>query len=134
MSKLIMSSPLLVSFAVNGTLMSGLELNSNLLDLGAEFECEAFTSPHYRLWSINDLYPAMQRADIGGRSIALEIWRVPTVSFSQLLLGEPPGLVIGRISLANGTNVLGVLGESFCCIGQRDITDFGGWRAYIHSL
>jgi len=27
--------------------------------------------------------------------------------------------------------VLGVLGEPFLCEGQREITEHGGWRAYI---
>jgi len=129
-----MASTDLITLAVNGTLMRGLELNSNLLALGAEFECESHTSPHYFLWSIDDRYPAMQRADKGGKSIALEIWRVPCVSFSQLLLGEPPGLVIGRITLVDGRSVLGVLGEAYFCIGQRDITAYGGWRAYMQSV
>ena len=134
MNRPVMASPDYILLAVNGTLMRGLELNSNLLALGAEFECEAYTSPHYFLWSIDDRYPAMQRAITGGKSIALEIWRVPCVSFSQLLLGEPPGLVIGRITLVDGSSVLGVLGEAYCCIGKRDITVYGGWRAYIHSI
>jgi hypothetical protein len=29
--------------------------------------------------------------------------------------------------------VLGVLGEPFLCEGQREITAFGGWRAYVAS-
>jgi hypothetical protein len=33
--------------------------------------------------------------------------------------------------LADGSIVLGVLGEPFLCQGEREITEFGGWRAYI---
>ena len=31
------------------------------------------------------------------------------------------------------TGVLGVLGEPFLCEGQREISAFGGWRAYVAS-
>jgi len=27
--------------------------------------------------------------------------------------------------------VLGVLGEPFLCAGRREITAYGGWRAYV---
>ena len=41
--------------AVNGTLMRGLELNPNLLAVGATFVREDQTDACYRLWSIDDL-------------------------------------------------------------------------------
>ena len=55
-----------LKLAVNGTLMRDLELNENLLNVGAEFLCEATTTPNYRLWSINDVHPAMVRVAQGG--------------------------------------------------------------------
>jgi hypothetical protein len=72
----------------------------------------------------------MQRVASDGSSIALEIWLVPSVGLASLLLGEPEGLAIGRIVLADGTTLLGVLGEAILCDGQREITAFGGWRSY----
>ncbi len=123
-----------VNLAVNGTLMRGLELNPNLLQVGAEFLREALTEPTYRLWSIGDRHPAMQRVPEGGRAIALEVWAVPVNGVSSLLLGEPPGLCIGKVRLADGEEVLGVLGEAILCDGQVEITQWGGWRAYIASL
>jgi hypothetical protein len=44
---------------------------------------------------------------------------------------EPPGLCIGKVQLADGEETLGVLGEPALCEGQREITRYGGWRAYI---
>jgi hypothetical protein len=46
---------------------------------------------------------------------------------------EPPGLCIGKIVLANREVVLGVLGEPFLCRNQLEISQWGGWRAYIAS-
>jgi len=117
--------------AVNGTLMRGLELNGNLLAAGARFVREARTVPAYRLWSIGDRHPAMQRFAAGGAAIAVEVWDVPPAGLADILLKEPPGLCIGKVTLDDGTETLGVLGEPALCEGQREITRYGGWRAYI---
>src|SRR5512132_3354547 len=99
--------------AVNGTLMRGLELNTNLLAAGASFVRETRTAPVYRLWSIDDRHPAMVRVASGGVAVAVEVWSVPGAG------------------LADGSEVLGVLGEPILCEGQREITAHGGWRAYV---
>jgi hypothetical protein len=120
----------LIPLAVNGTLMRGLELNQNLLQVGAKFLKETTTAPIYRLWSIDDRHPAMIRVPEGGRAIAAEIWAVPAAGLAAVLLQEPAGLCIGKVQLSDGEIVLGVLGEPFLCQGQREITEYGGWRAY----
>ncbi|MBW4654078.1 MAG: glutamyl-tRNA amidotransferase [Kaiparowitsia implicata GSE-PSE-MK54-09C] len=119
--------------AVNGTLMRGLELNTNLLTVGATFVQEAETAPCYRLWSIGDRHPAMLKVASGGRAIALEVWALSPNGLVQVLLQEPPGLCIGTIELSDGKTPLGVLGEPWLCEGQREITQHGGWRAYCQT-
>jgi gamma-glutamylcyclotransferase (GGCT)/AIG2-like uncharacterized protein YtfP len=119
-----------VRLAVNGTLMRGLELNANLLDAGARFLRETTTAPEYRLWSIDDRHPGMMRVREGGAAIALEVWEVPAAGLAQILLREPAGLCIGKVRLADGEETLGVLAEPALCEGQREITGWGGWRAY----
>jgi gamma-glutamylcyclotransferase (GGCT)/AIG2-like uncharacterized protein YtfP len=116
--------------AVNGTLMRGLELNPNLLEVGAKFIRETATEPAYRLWSINDRHPAMLRVRTGGAAIVVEVWSISPAGLASVLLKEPPGLTIGKVKLADGTEVLGVLGEAILCENQAEITHFGGWRAY----
>lgn len=122
-----------VLLAVNGTLMRGLELNSNLLAVGAKFVRETATEPAYRLWSINDVHPAMMRASAGGVAVAVELWTVPPAGLAAILLQEPPGLTIGKVKLADGSEVLGVLGEAVLCWNQKEITSFGSWRAYLSA-
>jgi len=119
--------------AVNGTLMRGLELNPNLLNVGATFVREDATEPCYRLYSINDRHPAMLRTPGEGTAVAVEVWDVPMEGLAKVLQSEPPGLCIGKVTLSDGTVVLGVLGEPFLCKGRREITEFGGWRAYVAS-
>jgi hypothetical protein len=67
----------------------------------------------------------------GGVAIAVEVWEVPAAGLASILLGEPPGLCVGKVRLADGEETLGVLGEPILCEGQREITDYGGWRAYV---
>lgn len=122
-----------VHLAVNGTLMQGLELNANLQNVGAIFLRETTTEPAYRLWSIADRHPAMIRVATGGTAISLEVWAVPIAGITQILLQEPPGLCIGKVRLADGEEVLGVLGEPILCEGQPEITQWGGWRAYLNQ-
>ena len=128
-----MTSTQTVLLAVNGTLMRGLELNPNLLNVGATFVREIATEPAYRLWSINDRHPAMVRVREGGVAVAVEVWAVPPEGLASILLKEPPGLSIGKVKLDDGSEVLGVLGEPILCEGQKEITPFGGWRAYTAS-
>jgi hypothetical protein len=122
-----------ILLAVNGTLMRGLELNPNMLAAGASFVREDSTDACYRIWSIGDRHPAMMRTPGQGTSVALELWRVPAAGLASILQNEPPGLAIGKVLLQDGSIVLGVLGEPFLCEGQREITAFGGWRAYVAS-
>lgn len=122
--------PETVLLAVNGTLMRGLELNPNLLAVGSVFVRETTTEPAYRLWSIHDRHPAMLRVTTGGAPVAVEVWAVPPAGLAAILTQEPPGLCIGKVKLADGSQVLGVLGEPALCEGQKEITSFGGWRTY----
>ena len=123
----------MIELAVNGTLMRGLPLNDNLLSAGGTFVRETNTAACYRLWSIGDRHPGMMKARCGGAAIALEIWALPPAGIASVLLQEPPGLCVGRIDLQDGQQVLGVLAEPTLCEGQREITDWGGWRAYTAS-
>ena len=123
-----------IELAVNGTLMWGLELNGNLVAIGATFIRETTTEAAYRMWSIGDRHPAMIKVTAGGVAIAVEVWAVPVSGISKLLLLEPPGLCIGKVKLADEMEVLGVLGETFLCEGEHEITNWGGWRAYCQRV
>ena len=122
-----------VLLAVNGTLMRGLELNPNLLAVGASFVAEASTAPCYRCWTIGDRHPGMLRTPGAGGRIALELWAVPPAGLGRVLQNEPAGLCIGKVALDDGREVLGVLAEPWLVEGQKEITALGGWRAYIAS-
>lgn len=126
-----------VLLAVNGTLMRGLAFESDMIDAGATFVSEAKTEKMYRLWSINDAHPAMikvSRDDSASSTIDVEVWEVPAAGLAEILMKEPTGLSVGKVKLDGGETVLGVIGEPEFVVGQKEITDFGGWRKYIKSL
>ena len=82
-----------VELAVNGGLMRGMAGHQVLAHAdGARFVREDATAPEYRLWSIDDVHPAMMRAREGGASIALEVWSLTPVGFVSVLQQEPQGL------------------------------------------
>lgn len=126
-----------VRLAVNGTLMRGLELEKNLLAVDAEFLREARTKKEYRLFSINDANPAMYRVspeDPHACQVNVEVWGLSHEGLTQVLLGEPAGLTIGKVTLEDGEEVLGVVAEPIITQGQKEISAFGCWRKYTATL
>lgn len=120
--------------AVNGTLMQGLELNENLIRVGAAFLRETKTASCYRVWSIQDRYPGMLRVTSGGAPVSCEVWEISPDGLADILNREPAGLTIGKVKLDDDTEVFGVLAEPWAVEGMREITAFGGWREYTASL
>jgi gamma-glutamylcyclotransferase (GGCT)/AIG2-like uncharacterized protein YtfP len=119
-----------VDLFVNGTLMRGLALHENLD--GAEFLEMCETAPRYRLYSIGDIHPGMFEVDVGGVAVAGEMYRVVEDILERVEAGEPPGLYRGPVYLSDGRVVQGILFRRELAEGiQRDISAYGGWRAYV---
>jgi AIG2-like family. len=115
---------------VNGTLMRGLALHANLD--GAMFLEEARTAPTYRLHSIGDRHPGMFWVQIGGVSVSGELYLLSDEVLERVLAGEPPGVYVGSVELADGRLVPGVLIDpARLRATDDDISAYGGWRAYI---
>ena len=119
--------------AVNGTLMRGLELENNLKQAKALFIKESKTEKAYRLFSINDQYPAMIKVASGGNTVDVELYEISEEGLKEVLAKEPPGLTIKEITLIDGTSVQGVVGLESITKGQKEITTYGGWRNYLAS-
>jgi allophanate hydrolase-like protein len=102
---------------------------------GSSFVREDKTMPEYRLYSINDVLPAMIRVPANttnGVSVIVEIWCVPADGLATLLGQEPLGLSIGKAKLMDNSTVLGVIAEPALLVGMKDISNFNGnWREYI---
>ncbi|WP_243545661.1 allophanate hydrolase-related protein [Pseudodesulfovibrio tunisiensis] len=120
---------------VNGTLMRGLELHSNLD--GAEFLGEFRTAPCYRLYSVNDVHPGMYEVgpdEDNGVAVAGEMYRMSDETWANVESGEPEHLYCGPVKLEDGRIVDGILFPREKAEGiHKDISDLGDWRVYEAS-
>jgi allophanate hydrolase len=124
-----------VTLAVVGAHLSGMPLNGELRTCGARFLESTSTTRDYRLYALegtNPPKPGMLRTASGaGASIAVETWALPAEGFGRFVAGLPSPMTIGTVVLEDGRAVKGFLVEPQAVAGARDISSFGGWRAYI---
>jgi allophanate hydrolase len=123
-----------VPIAVVGAHLSGEELNGELLALGARLRRSTRTAPDYRLYALADgKRPGLVRDPGAGTAIEAEVWDVPVAAIGALLAGVAPPLGLGTIALEDGGTVTGFLCEAYAVAGVREISGFGGWRAWLAS-
>jgi allophanate hydrolase len=123
-----------IALAVCGAHMQGLPLNAQLRDRGAYFMQRTHTSPDYRLIALPGgppHRPGLLRVAGGGAAIELEVWGLPAEQVGSFVAGIPAPLGIGKVELQDGSVVPGFICEGYAASGAADITQFGGWRAYI---
>ncbi|HUI98241.1 MAG TPA: allophanate hydrolase, partial [Xanthobacteraceae bacterium] len=124
-----------IALAVVGAHLSGMPLNGELTRHGARLVAAAETAADYRLYALADAEtrrPGLLRVAAGrGAAIAVEIWAVPLEGFGRFVAAVPPPLSIGSVRLADGRCVKGFLVEAAAVDGARDISAFGGWRAFM---
>ena len=124
--------------AVVGAHLSGEPLNHQLTDRDARFIRRAKTAPSYQLFALpgtSPPKPGLVRvgAEVG-RSIDLEVWELPVAEFGNLLKDVPSPLTIGMLHLSDGRVVKGFLCEEVAVQDALNISEFGGWKAYLKSL
>lgn len=128
-------APGYVSVALFGAHLSGLPLNGELVEAGGLFMREARTSADYRLYLLPEgrvRRPGLLRGLPGsGARIACEVWALPDAAFGRLVAGIPAPLGIATVQLEDGTQVKGFMMEAAAAPQARDITAFGGWRAFL---
>ncbi|MGO4173630.1 allophanate hydrolase [Bosea sp. TAF32] len=123
-----------IEIAVVGAHLSGMPLNGELTALGGSFIRATTTTPDYRLFALPGgppMRPGLVRVANGGGAISLEVWSLPPEGFGRFVAGIPAPLGIGTLGLADGTLVKGFLCEAVATQDARDVTHFGGWRAFV---
>ncbi len=123
-----------IAIAVVGAHLSGMVLNGELKTLGGRLLEATVTAPDYRLYALPTTppKPGMLRVETGsGASIELEVWALPAASFGKFVAAIPPPLSIGTVRLKDGRGVKGFLVEAAEINGAREISSFGGWRAFV---
>jgi allophanate hydrolase len=69
-----------------------------------------------------------------GYAIEVEVWEMPATAFGSFVAGIPAPLCIGSVMLGSGEQVKGFLCEKLAVANAKDISELGGWRAYLESL
>jgi gamma-glutamylcyclotransferase (GGCT)/AIG2-like uncharacterized protein YtfP len=116
---------------LNGTAMSGgadhhLVGDSPLL-------ARTTTAPRYRFHAVDGRYPALEDIGEGGAAVHGEVYEMDYTQLREVLLpGEPDGLELGVIELADGSGALAmVLRRRYPALPPlTDISQLGSWRAY----
>ena len=122
-----------VELAVVGAHLSGMPLNYQLTNRGGVLSEQTQTAATYQLFALSGSTPAkpgLKRHD-EGRSIAVEVWRIPKARFGEIVNEVPAPLGIGNVELADGRWVKSFICEEYGFEGGTDVTAFGGWKSYI---
>jgi allophanate hydrolase len=124
--------------AVVGAHLTGEPLNYQLTIRDGRFTRNAKTAPSYQLFALpgtSPPKPGLVRVGAeAGRSIDLEVWELPAAEFGSFLKEVPSPLTIGMIHLSDGRVVKGFLCEEVTAKDALNISEFGGWKAYLKSL
>jgi len=98
---------------------------------------EARTAPRYRFYVYQDRFPALWPVADGGVSVPGELIELPLEAVrDEFLPVEPPELELGVVELTDGSASLAVLLRPDVHArgtGLVDISDHGGWRAYLKT-
>jgi allophanate hydrolase len=129
-----------IKVAVCGAHLQGQPLHHQLTGRGARLVATTATAPVYRLYALADTGVGVQRPGLArvapgaqGHAIEVEVWEMPAAHFGTFVAGIPAPLGIGRTELADGSQVSGFICEPAGLTDARDISAFGGWRAWLAS-
>ena len=122
-----------VKLAVVGAHLKDMPLHWQLTSREAVFVGAFQTAPTYRLYAMADSVPPKPALvhDESGAGIAVEVYELDVAAFGSFVVEVPAPLAIGTVVLADGSSVKGFVAEPRALTGAQDITDLGGWRAYI---
>lgn len=126
-----------VKLAVVGAHLTGMPLNFQLTTRGGTLLEKTTSAAHYQLFALKNTVPpkpGLQYVQKDGHAIELEVWDIPLANFGAIVAEVSAPLGIGNVQLADGTWVKGFICEAYALVDATNISHFGGWRAYIHSL
>lgn len=123
-----------VQVVVCGAHLDGLALNHQLRQRQGQLVEATQSAAAYRLYALADgKRPGMIRNSEQGRAIEVEVWEIPSSELGSFLFGIPAPLGLGKVELADGRWLTGFICENYGLQGATDITEWGGWRAWLAS-
>ena len=127
-----------VAIAVVGAHLEGQPLHGQLVERRARCIARTRTAPSYRLHALPNTAPPKpglaRVADHEGHAIEVEVYDMPSQHVGSFVALIPSPLGLGSIELEDGRWVKGFICEPHALRGARDISAFGGWRAFLRSV
>ncbi|OYY75402.1 MAG: allophanate hydrolase [Gammaproteobacteria bacterium 28-57-27] len=122
-----------LALAVVGAHLTGMPLNGQLTSRGARLLKTTTTAASYKLYALANTTPPKPGLvfDTAGAAIIVEVWALPRTQVADFLAEIPAPLGLGTLTLADGSTVTGFICEPRALVDAQDVTEFGGWRAYI---
>jgi allophanate hydrolase len=134
---LLERTPGCVDLAVVGAHLAGQPLNSQLTQRGARLKKTCRTAAGYRLYALEGTKPAkpgLARDDqFRGPGIEVEVWTMPEDQFGSFVAEVPAPFGIGNVTVDSGELAKCFICEPHALASATEITQFGGWRAYLAS-
>jgi allophanate hydrolase len=128
----------MISIMVVGAHLTGMPLNHELTGPGGVLVKTCRTAGDYRLFVLPNTTPPkpglIREPGFDGKGLEVEVWKLPPAAFGKFVANIPAPLGIGKLTLDDGSQVSGFLCEAHAVAGAREITELGGWRAYIREL
>ncbi|RUM00794.1 allophanate hydrolase [Rhizobium chutanense] len=125
----------LVPIVVVGAHLTGMPLNHELTGPGGKRIKCCRTAADYRLFVLPGTVPPkpglIREPGFDGKGLEVEVWKVTPEAFGRFVQNIPAPLGIGKVTLDDGSQISGFLCEAHAIEGAREITELGGWRAYI---
>jgi len=123
-----------VQIFLNGTAMSGQA--DQVFLRGAPLLGTARTAPRYRFYAVRGEFPGLVAVESGGRSIEGELYDIDDeVWRTSLGPAEPRELALGEVELDDGQTAHAMILDTTMVRDDEivDITELGGWRAFLRS-
>ncbi len=125
-----------IELTVFGAHLRGQPLNGQLQAHGARFVEPIRTSESYQLVALDTIppKPGLVRVIEGaGAAVAGEKWLISPAGLGELMATLPAPMSLTSVELSDGTWVIGFGCSYQAAVDGADITEFGGWGAYLAS-
>ena len=123
-----------IEVGVCGAHMQGLPLNHQLVTLQATYVKTCKTAVGYRLFDVPEKVPprpGLLKDRTSPYAIELEVWQMPLENFGAFMVQIASPLGIGTLELDDGSSVKGFICECDAVKNAKEISEYGGWKAYI---
>ncbi|WP_155906153.1 MULTISPECIES: allophanate hydrolase [unclassified Mycolicibacterium] len=122
-----------VTLVVAGAHLRDQPLAGQLHDLGARWEGPARTAERYRMTALPSGKPALVRVQQGGGAFEVERWVLSPAGLGEFLVALPSPMGLAPVELDDGSWETGFVCADEAAAAAPDISQFGGWRAYLRA-